>query len=684
MTRRRGPGGIRRRPHELLFAERDRKANLCYFGHILSLSSPLFRMVSSFLRPAALAGFLVFAAGGAQAQLKVKSDSLLMARLLADTTYIQQHYTKTAYQIPMRDGKKLYTVVYAPKDAGTRRYPIMLSRTPYSVAPYEPGKYKLSLGPSSTMMHEGYIFAYQDVRGRYMSEGEFVNMRPGKDNPKGKQDIDEGTDTYDTIEWLLKNGPKNNGRVGQWGISYPGFYTTTGLLSRHPALKASSPQAPIADWFWDDFHHNGAFFLPHAFNFLASFGLPRPAPTPKGNPAFKHGTPDGYEFFMRMGPLKNADAKYYKGQVAFWNEITAHPNYDSFWQARNLRPHLQNLNPGTAVLTVGGFNDAEDLFGALETYKTIEQKNPKMSNRLVMGPWVHGGWARGTGEMVGNVNYGEAPSQFYQDKIEAPFFKSYLKGEKTTDPKLPEAYIFEGGTNRWRTFEAWPPKQARERTLYFQPNGLISFDQPGAGAEFDQYVSDPAHPVPANENTATGMTREYMTDDQRFASRRPDVLTYQTPILTEDLTLAGPVQALLQVATSGTDADWVVKIIDVYPDDTPDNPRTTPGVRLGGYQQMVRSEVMRGRFRNSFEKPEPFVPNQVTSVPFTVQDLCHTFRKGHRLMVQVQSSWFPMVDRNPQKYVPNIFEANENDFQSATQRLYHSPQHASKLVVKTI
>ncbi|WP_426492861.1 CocE/NonD family hydrolase [Hymenobacter sp. 102] len=640
------------------------------------------------LRRTGLAALLAAGALAAHAQkpvsypLPTEAEKQQMAVVLADTLYIQQHYTKTEYQIPMRDGVKLYTVVYAPNDADKVKYPIMLNRTPYAVGPYGKGKYKYSLGPSSTMMHEGYIFAYQDVRGRYMSEGTFVDVRPEKDTHKGKTDIDEGTDTYDTIEWLLKKGPKNNGRVGQWGISYPGYYTATGLLSRHPALKASSPQAPIADWFWDDFHHNGAFFLPHAFNFLASFGLPRPQPTPTGNPSFKHGTPDGYDFFLKMGPLKNADAKYYKGQVAFWNEMTQHPNYDEFWQARNLRPHLKNLNKGTAVLTVGGFNDAEDLFGALKIYETIEQQNPGMRNGLVMGPWVHGGWARGTGELVGNVAYGESPSLYYQKEIEAPFFKSYLKDGKPA--AVPEATVFEGGTNRWRTFDAWPPKAAKERTMFFLPNGTIGFEQPATGAEFDQFLSDPAHPVPFTEATAVGMTREYMTDDQRFAARRPDVLTYQTPVLTEDLTLAGPIDALLQVATTGTDADWVVKIIDVYPDDTPNNPLLNPAVKLGGYQQMVRSEVMRGRFRNSFSKPEAFVPGQVTAVPFVVQDLCHTFRKGHRLMVQVQSTWFPLVDRNPQTFVPNIFEADEKDFQAATHRLYHSPQHASHLRVRVL
>ncbi|MDQ2768954.1 MAG: CocE/NonD family hydrolase [Bacteroidota bacterium] len=621
------------------------------------------------------------AAAPARAQAPARSDAekTLLATMLADTVYIQQHFTKTEYQVPMRDGVKLYTIVYAPKDAGQVRYPIIIKRTPYSIGPYGPGKYMLRISPNSTMLHEGYIFAFQDVRGKFMSEGTFEDVRPALEKHATKHDTDEGTDTFDTIEFLLKKGPKNNGRVGQWGISYPGFYTTAGLLSRHPALKAASPQAPVTDWFWDDDHHNGAYFLT-GVGFWASFGQPRPQPTAVPAPELKLGTPDGYDYYYRLGPLKNVDARLFHGQVKHWTDLTQHPNYDDFWQARNPRPHLHDLK--TAVLTVGGFNDAEDLFGALHTYQAIEQQNPGLANRLVMGPWVHGGWANFTGEYVGNVAYGAATSRWYQQNVEAPFFKAYLKDNKP--PDLPEATIFEGGTNQWRTFDAWPPKAAQDRTLYFQPGGKIGFEKPAAGPEFDQFVSDPAHPVPYTEATAPAMTREYMTDDQRFASRRPDVLTYQTDVLTAPLTLAGPIQALLQVATTGSDADWVVKIIDVYPDTTRDNPRNLPNVHLGGYQQMVRSEVMRGRFRNSFSKPEPFVPGQITAVPFTVQDLMHTFRPGHRLMVQVQSTWFPLVDRNPQKYVDNIYNANEADFQAATHRLYHSPQQASQLVLKVL
>ncbi len=602
-------------------------------------------------------------------------------RVNQDSLYIRQHYEKAEYQIPMRDGKKLFTVVYSPKDK-SKKYPILMNRTPYSVGPYGEG-YKTSLGPSPILLREGYIFVYQDVRGTYMSEGEFVNMTPHLAKKKGKKDVDESTDTYDTVDWLVKKLDNDNGRVGQWGISYPGFYAAAGLMSNHPALKAVSPQAPIADWFWDDFHHNGAFFLPHAFNFLASFGLPRPEPTTERNPRFDHGTPDGYEFFMRLGPLKNANEKYLKGNVAFWDEMAAHPNYDEFWQARNILPHLKNIK-GPAVMTVGGWYDAEDLYGPLKIYQTIEKNNPKLTNMLVMGPWVHGGWARTDGSNIGNVYFGEGNSDWYLKEVEAKFFNHYLKNKAKQPVKLPEAIVFEGGNNKWREFEVWPPKQAQERNLYLHANGKLSFEAPKAGeTEASEFISDPAKPVPFSEAITVGMTREYMTDDQRFASRRPDVLTFQTDVLTEDLTLAGEILAQLKVATTGSDADWVVKLIDVYPDTAQANPHQ-PKKAMGGYQAMVRSEVFRGRFRNSFEKPEPFTPNQVTPVNVELQDVLYTFKKGHRLMVQIQSTWFPLVDRNPQKYVDNIFEANEEDFIKATHKVYHSPQQPTNLKVKVL
>ena len=579
----------------------------------------------------------------------------------------------------MRDGVRLFTSIYTPKDK-SRAYPIMLNRTPYSVSPYGLDEYKTTVGPSELFQKEKYIFVYQDVRGKFMSEGEFVNMRPHNPKKSGQQ-IDESTDTYDTIEWLIKNVPNNNGRAGTWGISYPGFYATMSIVDAHPALKAASPQAPIADWFiGDDFHHHGTLFLPHAFNFLATFGQPRPKPTTDRSPRFQHGTPDGYQFFLELGPLPNANQKHFKGQVAFWNEMMAHPNYDDFWQSRNVLPHLRSVRP--AVMVVGGWFDAENLYGALNTYKTVEQHNRGINNMLVMGPWFHGGWSRADGEFLGNIHFGSLTSVFYRETIELPFFNCALKDK--CERKLPEAFVFETGSNQWRTYEQWPPKNVESRSLFLQASGGLSFLRPTAKDKlFDEYVSDPARPVPFINGVAIGMTREYMTEDQRFASRRPDVLVYQTEPLTENLTVAGPIKATLYVSTSGTDSDFIVKLIDVLPGDTPDNDANPEGVKLGGYQMLVRGEPMRARFRNSFSKPERMSPNKVTKVECTLQDVNQSFLKGHRIMVQVQSSWYPLVDRNPQKFV-DINRATEADFQKATQRVYRSAQNSSSLTVNVV
>jgi hypothetical protein len=596
-------------------------------------------------------------------------------------TYVKDNYVKREERITMRDGVKLFTSIYIPKDA-TQKYPIMLNRTPYTVSPYGPDQYKTSLGPSELFTREGYIFVYQDVRGRWLSEGEYVNVRPH--NPAKKAgEIDESTDTYDTIEWLVKNLPNNNGRVGMWGISYPGFYVSAGIIDSHPALKAVSPQAPIADWFiGDDFHHNGALFLPHAFNFLASFGQPRPAPSLDAPKRFVHGTPDGYQFFLNLGPMKNA-APAYRDQlgtdIAFWNEMMAHPNYDDFWQARNLRPHLKNIKP--AVMTVGGWFDAEDLFGALETYRSIEKQNPNIYNIMVMGPWFHGGWSRGNGDGLGHVRFGGNQSVWYRERIELPFFNFYLKhAADGSRLNFPDAIVFETGANQWRSYETWPPKNAAPREIYLRENGKLAWDAPpDAPDASDEYLSDPSKPVPFISNIAIGMTREYMVDDQREASRRPDVLVYQTEPLTENLTIAGPIEVSLNVSTTGTDADFVVKLIDVYPPDAPDNVPNPSGMRMGGYQMLLRGEPFRARFRNSFTRPEPMKPGQATPLKFVMPDAFHTFKKGHRLMVQVQSTWFPLVDRNPQKYVENINLATEADFQKATQRVYRTRKTPSWL-----
>lgn len=597
-------------------------------------------------------------------------------RAQQQTFDVKANYTKTEHRIVMRDGTRLFTVVYAPRDT-SRKYPIMLNRTPYSVGPYGDDKYKAMVGPSQLFAEDGFIFVYQDVRGRFMSEGQFVDVRPIKVRKTGGTDTDESTDTYDTIDWLVKNVPNNNGRVGMWGISYPGFYVSEALVGSHPSLVAASPQAPIADWFiGDDFHHNGAFFLPHAFNFYASFGRPRPQPTTESGPSFRHGTPDGYKFFLELGPLSNADRRYFKGEVAFWNEVMQHPNYDEWWQARNTLQYLRNIGANPAIMTVGGWFDAEDLFGALETYKAIEKTNPRARNVLVMGPWYHGGWARAMGNLLGDIRFGSNTAEFYRSEIELPFFNCALK--QKCDRDQPEAFVFETGSNRWRKYPTWPPRNARETSLYLQPDGKLSFQPPstGSGGEFDEYVSDPAQPVPYINGIAIGMTREYMVEDQRFASRRPDVLTYRTDALDSDITVAGPIPVSIFVSTSGTDSDYIVKVIDVYPDDAPDNEPNPANVRIGGYQMLVRGEPFRARFRNSFSRPEAMRPDQVTRIDFNMPDINHTFLKGHRIMIQIQSTWFPLVDRNPQKFV-NIYEATESDFQRATQRVYHSPGRSS-------
>lgn len=592
-----------------------------------------------------------------------------------DKAWLEANYTKYEYRIPMRDGVKLFTAVYAPKETSTK-YPIWFFRTPYGIRPYGSDNYPGPGGNIKWYAREKFIFALQDVRGRNGSEGEFVHVRPIKPGKAGKE-TDESTDAWDSIEWLVKNLPNNNGRVGLSGISYPGFYSAAGAIDSHPALKAVSPQAPVAEWFiGDDFHHNGALYLPHAFNFLSVFEQKLEKPTREDAKHFDYETPNGYEFYLNLGPLANADTKYFKGKNPYWNELMEHGVYDEYWQSRNLRPNLKKIK--AAVLTVGGWFDAEDLYGALHVYQSVERQNPGIFNALVMGPWAHGQWHQDEGIKLGNVGFRSKTAEFFRQKIELPFFKYYLKdGPK---PSLPEAYIFETGTCEWREFPAWPPAEAKGRQLYFHPHGKLSFDPPAGSGVYDEYVSDPAKPVPFIPNIAVTMTREHMTDDQRFASTRTDVVTYQTDVLEEDVTIAGPITASLQVSTTGTDSDWVVKLIDVYAGDFP-NPDPNPaGVQLGGYQQLVRGELMRGKFRDSYEKPAPFEPGKVTKVEWVLPDACHTFRRGHRIMVQVQSSWFPLVDRNPQTFC-DIYHAKAEDFRKATQRIYLGGAGASSLKV---
>jgi putative CocE/NonD family hydrolase len=599
--------------------------------------------------------------------------------------YVRSHYTKFEHRVPMRDGARLFTAVYLPNDT-SRSYPILLFRTPYSVGPYGADKYRELLGPDPEFDKEGFIFVLQDVRGRFLSEGEFVNMRPHIAEKAGPADVDESTDTYDTIEWLLDNIPGHNGRVGQWGVSYPGFYTAAGAIDSHPALAAVSPQAPIADWFWDDMHHHGAFILPLAFNFFSSFGVARPEPTTEFPERFDHGTPDGYQFFLDLGPLANVNERYFAGEIDFWNQIIAHPNYDEFWQARNLLPHLENIS--AAVMTVGGWFDTEDLYGPLNTYRAIEEQNPGISNSLVMGPWPHGGWRLSGGDSLGSADFGFKTAEFFRE-LELGFFKHHLKQEGELD--LPEALVFETGANRWRRFDAWPPRGLEERKLFLQPDGGLAFSPPAAEeAGVDEYPSDPAKPVPYTMEITTRWARDYMTEDQRFAARRPDVLVYASEPLEEDLTLAGPLTAELWVSTTGSASDFVVKLVDVFPPSTLTaaerrerrarrrrrEPEEGPEDR-GHHQMLVRAEILRGRFRNSYETPEPFVPDEIARLEFELQDVLHTFQRGHRVMIQIQSSWFPFVDRNPQTYVPNIFEATAKDFIKVTNRVHRSPEHPS-------
>ena len=580
----------------------------------------------------------------------------------------------------MRDGVKLFTVIYAPKE-NTFKHPVLLTRTPYSCAPYGEGKFSsIWYSPRKYFFKENYIYVQQDVRGRWMSDGTFADIRPYNPAKKSTADIDEASDAYDTIDWLVKYVENNNNKVGVLGTSYPGFYATMAALSNHPSLKAVSPQAPVTDWFiGDDFHHNGAFMMMDAFDFYSGFGKPRPQPTTKGPEGFKYPVADNYAFFLRTGGLPNL-TKLMGDSIAFWKDLMNHPVYNEWWKARNDRNYVQNISPHIATLIVGGLFDAEDCFGAWNLYKAIEAKT-KNNNQLVMGPWYHGQWGAQDGSYLGNVQFGSNTSDWYRQNIEFPFFDYYLKGKGSID-KIKEANIFFSGSNEWKQMPKWPPANSNPENLYLQNNGLLSFQKgkTGTGSGYSAYISDPAKPVPYTEDVHSSRTKEYMTDDQRFASRRPDVLVFQTDILTQDLTLGGPLVADLLVSISTTDADFVVKLIDVFPDDFTYAVASKSKYEMSGYQMLVRGEVMRGKFRNSFEKPEAFVPNKPTQVKYSLPDIAHTFKKGHRLMVQVQSSWFPLVDRNPQKFL-DIYQAKDTDFQKASIRIYHND---SKIILPVI
>ncbi len=604
---------------------------------------------------------------------------------------VPAHYTKYEYRIPARDGARLFTAVYVPKDAGPANpYPMLMLRTPYGIAPYGEDHYPHLLGPAEEFEKAGFIFVYQDVRGRYMSEGKWKEMTPHIDQPKSAQDVDESTDTFDTVDWLLKHVPYNNGRVGLWGISYPGFYTLASIVDTHPAIKAASPQAPVTDlYLGDDAYHGGAFMLAANFSFYAFFKPQlEPAPPPRYPHLVDLGSDDGYEFFLSMGSLANMGRTFFQGQNPLWDDQVNHTTYDEYWKSRAITPHLHNIH--CAVLTVGGWFDAEDLAGPLRVYRTLAKNGRAPFNGLVMGPWVHGGWDRFRGARIGNVGFASNTSEYFHSRIELPFFQRYLRNED--QPKQPGAYVFETGSNVWRQYDSWPPPRAEARVLYFRAGGKLSFAAPPEGDNaFDEYVSNPNRPVPFIAYTAMDVPQEYMVSDQRFASRRTDVLVYQTDPLQEDVTVAGPVAPQLHVSTSGTDSDWVVKLVDVYPpnfsEEQPEEKRPDdvppPADTMNGYQQLVRGEPFRGKFRHSFEKPEPFTPGRVEQVDFTMPDVNHTFRRGHRILVQVQSSWFPLVDRNPQSFV-DIPNAKPADFQAATERVYHSREHPSGLAVQVL
>jgi len=529
---------------------------------------------------------------------------------------------------------------------------------------------------------------YQDVRGRYMSEGKFIDVPPHKTHFDGPQDTDNSTDTYDTIDWLVKNIPNNNGRVGVYGISYPGFFAAYTLMDSHPALKAVSPQAPMGDvGNGDDGYHNGAFHLAANFRFYSSF-LPRKADLeepPKEFERFDPGTFDAYDFFLRLGPISNANEKYLKHTSQYWDDTIKHTSYDEYWQSRAQAPHMKNVKP--AVMWVGGWYDAEDLAGPLKLYNAIEKNGPNAPNTLVMGPWPHGGWSRLTkGDSLGNLTFGSNTAEYFREKIELAFFVQNLKGKgdglkDSADAAVPKAVLFETGRNEWHHFDAWPPKNTVKRSLYFDADGKLSLTAPAA-AGFDEYLSDPNKPVPSTGEIAEGMGMpgDYMTFDQRFASMRPDVLAYETEPLDHDVTIAGPITPVLHVSTTGTDSDFVVKLIDVYPNNYPDPDPNPKGVHMGGYQQLVRGEPFRGKFRNSMSKPEAFTPGKQEKIEFWMPDILHTFRSGHRIMVQIQSSWFPLVDRNPQQFL-DIPNARPSDFKKAMERVYRGGAEGSQLRV---
>jgi uncharacterized protein len=615
------------------------------------------------LERAVLAGvFLAVIAASALTRAQPESD-------------VKARYDKREVMIPMRDGVRLFTIVYSPKEK-SQPYPFLMTRTGYGIPPYGADQYRAVLGPNASFTDEGYIFVYQDTRGRFRSEGQFVHHAPFTAGAAA----DESTDTYDTIDWLLKNVPNHNGRVGQYGISLAGWHAAMGLINAHPALRASSPQGPPQDQFLgDDYHSGGAFQLAYGFNWMSTNARARSAPTDAPAQRFDFGTPDGYRFFLELGAATNA-RRFFQDDVPTWNDFMAHGTYDAYWQARNVPKDLNDLR--TPVLVVGSWFDAEDHYGPFMMHRALVEKSPRNVNKLVVGPWSHGGWARGVGDALGHIRFGANTSDYFRTAIELPFFNHYLKDKGPAD--LPNVTVFETGRNQWRTHDTWPPRDAAETNLYFAANGRLSFTPPADERDAsDAYVSDPQKPVPYTASITTTEGSTFVVEDQRFAARRPDVLVYESDVLTADYTIAGPVQANLNVATTGTDGDWVVKLIDVFPGSAPDPDPNPQDVRMGGVQMLLTGDILRARFRNSFSKPEAMIPNQATRLQFPVGNRYHTFLAGHRIMVQVQSSWFPMFDRNPQTFV-DVYHAKPADYRQATQTVFRSKSRPSFVAVRVL
>jgi len=609
---------------------------------------------------------------------RLAAVALLFAACRPAAYDVRDHYDKREVMVPMRDGTELFTIVYEPKDRSTT-YPILLLRTPYSIPPYGQDAYRDQLGPSRLFDEDGFIFVFQDVRGKFRSEGEFVVMKPYAP----ERGPDESTDNYDTIEWLIDNVDNNNGNVGQYGVSYPGFQTVMGMIDAHPALKASSPQASPSDMFvGDDWHHNGAFRLMYAFSWLSRNAQVREGQTTDRVEAFDYGTPDGYRFFLEMGPIGNVNERYFNYSVPTWNEFMQHGTYDDYWKDQVVLPHLNDISH--PILNVAGWFDAEDFYGPMSIYYEIEERNPDNDSVLAVGPWLHGGWNRMSGDSLGHVQFDSKTAEFFQREIHLPFFRHHLKN--APDPDLPEAFVFETGANEWKRYEDWPPTESTKRKLYLRGDESLSFDVPttdGGPDSHDSYESDPDKPVPFSAETRTTQGHLWMIEDQRFAATRPDVLVYETEVLEEDVTIAGSIIAHLEVETTGTDADFIVKLIDVYPGDAPDNDPNPAGIKMGHFQMLLAGEVFRAKFRGGFEEPAPLVPGEVSPIEFDLRDRNHTFKKGHRIMVHIQSTWFPVIDRNPQTFV-DIYTAQEDAFEVATHTVHRSAARPSYIELNVV